>query len=378
MNEKARPLFVINPGSTSIKLACFLGKTCLENEEYPLHARSNREALMQESEKRVRDTINTWGERVGSWHAIVSRGGLVKPMPAGVYQVSEEMCKDLEAERFGSHPSSIGPILAFQLSRELSCPALVVDPPSTDEFSDLARISGTPLIERRSAFHALNQKAAARHVADLLGKPYEDSKFVVAHLGGGITVGAHNYGRVVDATHGLGEGPMTPERAGDLPSLGLVELIFHRLEGLMDGQNVSGPGSGGEKPCLPAHRLGEVKASIISDLVGGGGISAYLGTKDIRLIEKQEREGCAESEKLLEALAYQIAKSVGAMAAVLQEGIDAVVLTGGLTRSETMVQRIKNRVSFLAPVFIAPENEMQALALGALEALAGRQPLLNY
>lgn len=231
-------------------------------------------------------------------------------------------------------------------------PAIVIDPPSTDEFQPLARFSGFPEIERKSAFHALNQKMAARRLAGELGKKYEDMNLVVAHLGGGITVGAHRKGRVVDSTDGLREGPFTPERAGSLPTTDLVEMAF---SGDFD------------------------KKQILSRLVGRGGLFAYLGTNDVEKVQEMIRSGDEKAKLVYEAMVYQVAKEIGAMSVVLKGEIDGIILTGGLANSTMMTGMIREWVGFIAPVFIYPgEDEISALAEGGLRVLRKEEVLRKY
>jgi len=231
-------------------------------------------------------------------------------------------------------------------------PAIVIDPPSTDEFEPPARISGIPEIERKSAFHALNQKIAARRFAREAGKTYEELNLIVAHLGGGITIGAHRKGRVIDCTHGLGEGPFTPERAGSLPTTDLLDMAF---SGTRD------------------------KKQIMSRLVGQGGLFAYLGTTDAQKVEDLVKAGDEKAARVYEAMAYQIAKDIGAMGTVLKGEIDGIVLTGGVAHSEMLTGWIMKRVRFIAPVFVFPgEDEMSALAEGGLRVLKGEEDVKPY
>jgi len=240
--------------------------------------------------------------------------------------------------------------MAMGLARQYGIPAVVIDPPSTDEFQPLARVSGLPEIERKSAFHALNQKAAARRAAAKLGKRYEDVNLVVAHLGGGITIGAHSRGRVIDCTHGLTEGPFSPERAGALPTQDLLDL---------------------------AGRMGPKDLS--KKLVGQGGLAAYLGTTDAVKVEAAVKAGDAKAELIYRAMAYQVAKDIGAMAAVLAGDVDAVVLTGGLAHSGMLTGWVGKQVQFIAPVCIFPgEDEMEAMAEGALRILRGEETPRTY
>jgi butyrate kinase len=283
---------------------------------------------------------------------VISRGGLGRPGPAGAFSINEAMCDDLLQGRYGKHPSALGPAMALGLTRQHRMPAVVIDPPSTDEFQPLARLSGLPEIERKSALHALNQKAAARKAAGQLSQRYEDVNFVVAHLGGGITIGAHCKGLVIDCTHGLSEGPFTPERAGGLPTQDLLDLA----------------------------QSGRVSPKDLSKrLVGQGGLAAYLGTTNAIEVEAAVKKGDAKAELIYRAMAYQIAKDIGAMAAVLAGEVDGVVLTGGLAHSEMLTGWVRQRTAFIAPVFVFPgEDEMEAMAAGALRILRGEETPREY
>jgi butyrate kinase len=283
---------------------------------------------------------------------IVSQGGLTAPISSGVYLIDERMCHDLRSGKYGQHPTNLGPLIANDLTGSDGIRAVIVDSPSTDEFHDLARISGIPEIERKSAFHALNQKAAARTAARDMGISYEQSNMVVAHLGGGITVGAHCQGKVIDSTIGVGEGALTPERSGALPLMTVLRLLESGKLSLAD---------------------------LRQKLTSKGGLRAYLGTGDMRQVESRVRQGDEKARLLLEAMAYQIAKDIGAMSTVLRGNVDAIVLTGGLANAGMLVDSITERVKFIAPVKVLPgEQEMQALAAGALRVLAGTEEIQQY
>jgi butyrate kinase len=279
--------------------------------------------------------------------AAVGRGGLLHPLKSGAYAVNDDMLQDLESSRYGVHASNLGAFMAKACAEMFSplIPPIVVDPVVVDEMEDRSRISGIPDIERRSVFHALNQKAVARRVAATLGKKYEETRLVVAHMGGGITVGVHRYGQVVDVNNGLdGDGPMSPERAGLLPATQLVDLCF------------SGK-----------YTLAEMERRI----VGGGGFVAHLGTNDCRVVEKQALPGTRQ-ELLMDALVYQVSKEIGRGLAALGGKVDAIVLTGGLARSEVICSGIRQRVSKFGMVVLHPgEDELSALAEGAIRVLTG-------
>ncbi len=354
--DKQFCLVVINIGSTSTKAAIFrnAAPAAQETISYTQEELASYPGLAEQLPRREKDLLeflerNSIG--TGQIDMVVSRGGLGYPSPAGAYKIDEKMCGDLLAGRFGKHPSALGPAMAFELSKRSGKPAIVIDPPSTDEFEPLARISGIPEIERKSAFHALNQKAAARRAAGKIGRKYEQVNFVVAHLGGGITVGAHRKGKVIDCTHGLSEGPFTPERAGSLPTMDLLDW--------------SGSVSDRKKVQLR--------------LVGQGGLAAYLNTNDARKVMDMVRAGDQKAELIFRAMAYQTAKDIGSMATVLKGEIDGIVLTGGLAFSEMLTGWIGEAVNFIAPVFIQPgEDEMAALAEGGLRVLRGEEQVREY
>ena len=356
MHEEHR-LLVINVGSTSTKVACFKGNdlTLLRTIRYSSEDLARCPSMNEQLPLREKDLLEFLKKNgIGPEEVdmIVSRGGLGRPSPAGAYEVDEAMCRDLLEGKFGKHSSALGPAIALDFSRRYGMPAVVIDPPSTDEFQPLARFSGLPEIERKSVLHALNQKAAARRLAVELGKEYEEMNLIVAHLGGGITVGAHQKGRVIDCTHGLGEGPFTPERAGSLPTTDLLDLAF---SGKLD------------------------KTQILRRLVGQGGLFAYLGTNDVEKVEEMITAGDQKAELVYEAMAYQVAKEIGAMSAVLKGEINGIILTGGLANSQMMTSLIREWIQFIAPVFVYPgEDEMAALAEGGLRVLRKEEELKKY
>ncbi|NPU83721.1 MAG: butyrate kinase [Syntrophaceae bacterium] len=355
--DKEFLLLAINVGSTSTKVAFFRGEQAVaqENIVYRGEDLSRFSSLAEQlplREEGVLKFLEKNGIGLEEIDIVVSRGGLGRPAPAGAYRIDDAMRRDLLEGVYGTHPSALGPSMALDFSKKCGMPAIVIDPPSTDEFEPLARISGIPEIERKSGLHALNQKMAARRCAAGLGKKYEEIDVVVAHLGGGITIGAHRKGRVVDCTHGLAEGPFTPERAGALPTMDLLDLA---LSGTMDRKQLQGR------------------------LVGKGGLAAYLGTTDARVVEERIRGGDEKAGLVFEAMAYQAAKDIGAMSTVLAGRIDGIVLTGGLAHSEMLTGRIGERVRFIAPVFVYPgEDEMTALAEGGLRVLRNEEDVKPY
>lgn len=355
--KKTHRIFAINVGSTSTKVAFFEDEKAVAQQTI---AYSSQElagyAELRDQLPRRRQDVMAFMEKSGitldRLDIIISRGGLGKPGPAGAYLIDEALCEDLLTGRYGKHPSALGPAIALDMAKPSGMRAIIIDPPSTDEFEALARISGLPDIERRSAFHALNQKAAARKAAQKMGKSYETVNLIVAHLGGGITIGAHRQGRVIDCTHGLSEGPFTPERAGGLPTLELVEF---------------------------AHAAKLAPKDLQRKLVGQGGLAAYLGTTDAIAIESAIDKGDEKAAFIYQAMAYQIAKDIGAMATVLSGEVDGIVLTGGLAHSKRLVGWVTARVQFLASVFLQPgEDEMAALAEGALRVLLGQEVVRSH
>jgi butyrate kinase len=355
--NKAPLLLIVNVGSTSTKVALFKGVEPVAQDTITYSAdKLSGYAGLPDQLPRRRDGLNQFVEkndiRLPDIDLFISRGGLGKPGPAGAYAIDEAMCEDLLTGKYGRHPSALGPAMMLELAGKYGRPAIIIDPPSTDEFDPLARISGLPEIERRSAFHALNQKAAARRAARAIGRVYEDLRLVVAHLGGGITIGAHRNGRVVDCTHGLTEGPLTPERAGSLPTQNLIDLALSET--------------------LDRKQL-QIR------LVGQGGLAAYLGTTDAKRVEALIRQGDEKARFVYQAMAYQIAKDIGAMGVALKGPADGIVLTGGLAYSEMLMGWIREWVEGLAPVFIYPgEDEMTAMAEGGLRVLSGEEPVRPY
>jgi butyrate kinase len=350
-------ILVLNIGSTTTKIARFENDHPKFQETIP-HGPELTGPLSEYMAQfplyleRVKKFLADHHVDVGQLDMIVSRGGLTAPISSGVYLIDKRMRDNLRSGKYGQHPTNLGPLIATDLAGPAGIRAVIVDSPSTDEFHDLARISGIPEVERKSAFHALNQKAGARMAARDMGISYKESNMVVAHLGGGITVGAHCQGKVIDSTIGVGEGPLTPERTGTLPLMALIRL-------LESGQ----------------LSLADLRRKLTSE----GGLLAYLGTSDMSQVETKIRQGHEKARLLLQAMAYQIAKDVGAMSTVLHGKVDSIVLTGGLANSTMLVDSIVDRVNFIAPVKVYPgEQEMLALAAGALRVLAGTDAIKHY
>jgi butyrate kinase len=292
--------------------------------------------------------------------AVVGRGGLLRPIPSGTYRVNDRMVEELHArDKEREHASNLGALLAYEIAGRAGVPAFIVDPVCVDEFDDLARVSGLPEIERKSLSHALNLKATARRAAADLGRPYADLNLVVVHLGGGISVTAHRQGQMVDVNQALdGTGPFSPERSGGLPVGDVVRLCFGVAP--FDGVSLS-------------------YKEVFKKLAGRGGLVAHLGTNDAVEVEERIAAGDEHAQLIYEAMAYQIAKEIGAMATVLEGAVDAVVITGGLAHSEMLLAWIRQRTEWIASALVYPgEDEMLALALGGLRVLRGEEEARTY
>lgn len=351
-------VLTINPGSTSTKVGVF------DDERAAMIVAIRHEASDLDVFERVADQAH-W--RLGlvlaaleaasiapaSLDAVAARGGLCRPIPGGTYGVDEALLADLTASAYGEHASNLGAPLAWALADLAGVPAFIVDPVVVDELDDVARFSGHPAITRRSVFHALNHKAVARRYAAARGRDHTELDLIVAHLGGGISVGAHHRGRVIDVNNALdGDGPFAPERAGGLPTAAWAALV------------ASG-----------RYEVGELRRL----LAGRGGLMSLLGTND--LIEVADRADAGDARAVLarDALAYQVAKEIGSAAAVLHGRVDAILLTGGVARDPEVVDGIRARVAWIAPVELYPgEDELPALRDGALRVLRGQEQALSY
>ena len=349
-------VLVINPGSTSTRIALYRGESRVAEEEL-VHDRDTLDEsgglwrqLGTRSEA-VRNFLERTGIEAGSLHAVVGRGGLLRPVTGGTYEVSESMIEDARAGLQGSHPSNLGCALAAEVARPEGIPAYVVDPVSVDESEEIAAYSGFAGIRRRSLSHALSVHACARRFAAEAGRPVEEVNVVVAHLGGGISVCPVRGGRIVDANNAVSEGPFSPQRSGGLPVQELLAFVFEN---------------------------GHSRQEMEEMTVRRGGLLSYLGTSDAREVEERIAHGDDRARAVYEAMAYQVAKEIGAMATVLAGEIDAIVLTGGLARSELLVDWIVKRVDFIAPVKVMETAEMSALAAGALRVLRNETQALQY
>ncbi len=355
--RRARRILVLNPGSTSTKLAVFAGAR-LVFQETAAHAAAGRRARRVADQlparlALVRRCLIAHGESGTRVEAVIGRGGLLRPIPGGVYRVNAAMLADLRSGRHGEHASNLGGLLADRLARAAGCPAWIADPVVVDELEPAARLTGLPGIRRRSIFHALNQKAVARDTARRLGKPYRRCRLIVAHLGGGISVGAHRGGRVVDVNNALdGDGPFAPERAGSLPAGQLAALCFAR---------------------------GQTLAGIRRALAGRGGLAAHRGSSSFPALKQAMRRGDARARLLFAALAGRVAQEIAKHGATLAGRVDRIVLTGGLARDQSFARAVAVRVRFLAPVRVVPgERELEALAEAARAVLDGRARAREY
>ena len=303
--------------------------------------------------KLVMKALEDQGFDVKTLSAVSGRGGLLAPIRGGTYAVSDRLVRDCTVGVQGQHASNLGGIIAREIGDQLGIPSFIVDPVVVDELSDVARYAGHPLFHRTSIFHALNQKAVAKRYAKEHGRKYEDLNLIVCHMGGGCSIGAHVHGSVVDTQNALdGDGPFSPERSGSLPTGQLVSLCF------------SGK-----------YTAGEVRKM----LAGHGGLVAYTGSNDMRDLLKAAAEGDKEIAATVDAFHYQIGKEVGAMAAVMKGKVDQIILTGGIAYGQETVDAITDMVGWIAPITVYPgEDELLALAQGALRVLNGEEPARVY
>ena len=346
-------ILAINPGSQSTKFGLFDDEACIFTKTIRHDsALLSKYATVLEQRDMRRDCVllelKAAEIELASLDAVAGIGGLLKPIESGVYPINEKMLEDLHLATAAIHASALGAIIASEIAAPLGIPAYVVDPVVVDEMDRNAKLTGMPGVERSSVFHALNHKAIARRLAAELGKPYENARLIVAHLGGGITVGAHRYGRVIDVNDALaGEGPFTPERTGAIPVIPVINMCFS-----------------GEY----------TQQEMVEKVTQKGGMKAYLGTNDEAEVQKMINNGDEFAALVLDSMAYQVSKEIGAMVAVLEGLVDAIILTGGLAHSIRFTGAVKQRVDKLAPVHVFPgEDEMLALASGVLRVLQGKE-----
>ncbi len=349
-------ILAINPGSTSTKIALY------EDEERILNSTLNHPAEELGKFDRVIDQyeyrkdeilkfLQNEGINIEKLSAVVGRGGMLPPVEAGAFRINVEMVNRLKNNPVLEHASNLGAPIAYEIAKPLGILSCIYDPVTVDQLENIARITGIPEVKRVSFNHVLNSRATAMKTAERLGKKYKDVNFVVAHIGGGISVAVHSQGRIIDMLAD-DEGPFAPERAGRIPGKELINICF------------SGKYN---------------KKEVTRKMRGNAGLKAHLGTHDAIEVEKMIAEGDKKAKLIYEAMAYQIAKGIGELATVVKGSVDAIVLTGGIAYSKMMTDMIKERVEFIAPVEImAGENEMEALAFGALRVLRGQEEALEY
>lgn len=352
-------ILAINPGSTSTKIAVYqnTNPVFVKNITHPSDEIAKFEHVADQFHFRkdiIYKELEEADIQLDKIRAVVGRGGMLKPIPSGVYEVNDAMKFDLHERPIKEHASNLGGLIADEIAHSLpDAKAYIADPVVVDELNEIARISGHPAFKRISIFHALNQKSIARQHAQSIMRRYEDLNLIVVHMGGGITVGAHEKGKVIDVNQGLdGEGPFSPERSGTLPTGDLVRFCFS--------------GKFTEK-------------EVLKMVVGNGGLVAYLGTNSAYEAEKRALDGDKDAKFILEALAYQVSKSIGSMVPVLKGEVDAILLTGGVAHSKWITNMIIERVYKFAPVYTYPgEDEMRALAYNGLMVLKGEIEVKVY
>lgn len=349
-------ILAINPGSTSTKISIFedthlLFEEVLRHPAEELSKYPNLKAQYKYRKDMIKKFIKSKGLSMKKIDAIAARGGLIGPIEGGTYKIDKKL-----AVRLGTdivHASNLAGIIAFDLAKTYRIPSFITNPVTVDEMEEIAKITGVPEIRRKSKFHALNQKAVARKASEKLGKTYEQTSLIVVHLGGGVSIGAHKNGRVIDVNNCIdGDGPMSPNRAGSLPVEGVIELCF------------SGK---------------YTEASLKKYISSEAGLWGYLGTSDTRDVQKMIADGNKEAAILYEAFAYQVAKGIGALSTVFNGKIDAIVITGGIAYSDQFVGMVKERTSFIGDIIVMPgEEEMLALAEGVLRVMSGEEEAKIY
>jgi len=347
-------ILVINPGSTSTKLAVYNDDVviCTDKAVHPAEELKQFRGIWEQYPLRMQ-VVRKWvDENLKKCSAVVTMGGLLRPVPGGTYKVNQRMIDDARANYQGEHASNLGCVMAYEMAQDFNCLSLIVDPVSVDEFEPLAFYSGHPDIRRRPLSHALNIHASARRASIELKIPFDQSSFIICHLGGGISIAPVRNGKIIDVNDASSDGPFSPERTGGLP---LQQFITLSMSGKY------------------------TETDLRKFVMGEGGLTAYLGTNSIEEVEKKINSGDSIAEEIYQALAYQIAKEIGAMATVLSGKIDGIVLTGGAAFSKMLTTWTADRVRFISPVIIFPgEDEMKALAQAALRVLKGEEKTKEY
>lgn len=352
-------VLAVNPGASSTKIGLFQDETAVLVETIPhddeeLATYAGRPILDQLPMRltAIRATLDRAVQDAAALDAVAGRGGLLGPVPSGTFRVNEVMLEELGRAPRGEHASNLGAVLAHHVAATAGCPAFIVDPVSVDEWPAVARFSGMAGLDRVCLSHALNTKAVARRFARERGRDYRQLRLIVAHLGSGVSVSAHRDGRMVDVCNSREEGPFAMDRAGGLPVMQLLQLAFSSTV---------------DRGQLERRVFGE------------GGVFSYLSTRDLREAYRRADDGDSQAAAVLDAMVYQIAREVGAMAAVLQGGVDAILLTGGMAHSERLVQALSRGIAWIAPVHLYPgEDELRALAEGALRVLRGEERAREY
>ena len=349
---------IINPGSTSTKIGVFEDETLLFEEtlRHSTEEISKYASIVDQKDFRKEIITNLLKEKdfdINSLNMVVGRGGMLKPIPGGTYAVTDDLLEDLKIGKQGQHASNLGGILAREIGDSIGVPSFIVDPVVVDELCDIARYSGVPELPRTSVFHALNQKAVAKRYAKETGKPYDTLNLIVVHMGGGVSVGAHEKGRIIDVFNALdGDGAFSPERAGGAPVGALIKMCFS--------------GEYTEK-------------EIYKKFVGNGGFNAYLGTNDMRDVEKMVDNGDAKAKEIRDAFIFQVSKDMGSMACVLNGIVDQIVVTGGIAYDKGVVAGLKERCEWIAPFTVYPgEDELLALVQGGLRVVNGEEEAMKY
>ncbi len=349
---------IINPGSTSTKLGVFEDETLLFEEtlRHSTEEIAQYASIVDQKDFRKNIILNFLKEKnfdIKSLNVCVGRGGLLKPIPGGTYPVSDALLEDSKKGVQGQHASNLGALLAREIGDSIGVPSYIVDPVAVDEMEPAAKYSGVPELPRTSIFHALNQKAVAKRYAKEKGIKYEDLNLIVVHLGGGVSVGPHKHGKVVDINNALeGDGAFSPERSGAVPVGALVRMCFS--------------GKYSEK-------------EVYKKLVGNGGFNAYCGTNDMRDVEKMVQNGDMHAKEVRDAFILQISKNIGAMSCVLQGKVDQIIVTGGIAYDKAVVQGLKDACEWIAPFTVYPgEDELLALAQGALRVMNGEEKAMEY
>ena len=349
---------IINPGSTSTKIGVFEDETLLFEEtlRHSTEEIAQYASIVDQKDFRKQIILDLLKEKnfdIKSLQVIVGRGGMLKPIPSGTYAVSDALLEDLKIGKQGQHASNLGGILAREIGDSIGVPSYIVDPVVVDELMPISRYSGVPELPRTSVFHALNQKAVAKRYAKEQGKAYDSLNLIVVHMGGGVSVGAHEKGRVIDVFNALdGDGAFSPERAGAVPSGALIKMCF-------SGQYT--------------------EKEVYKKIVGNGGFNAYVGTNDMRDVEKMVQGGDKKAAEVREAFIMQVSKNIGSMACVLKGKVDQIIITGGIAYDKVVVAGLTERAGFIAPITVYPgEDELLALAQGALRVMNGEEKAMEY